>query len=116
MESEWIQPVSLYDTGSRSLIAAMASRATEFFRIVNLKQFFARVTDESVRQIVGLLAGTARRHVRRFDHQRFARAQVANFTTIDNAVLIYVNLMPENCVVKSILILANQIIDILSWQ
>src|SRR5436309_8127551 len=94
----------------------MASRATEFFRIVNLKQFFARMTNESVREFIRLFAGTTRSHVGCFDDQRFARAQVANFTTIDKTILINVNLMTQNGVIKSILVLAYQFIYIFSWQ
>jgi len=52
MQPERIQAVGLHRARRRAAVAAVTSRAAEFFRIVNLQQLFARMADERRGQIV----------------------------------------------------------------
>ena len=74
------------------------------------------MTDKSRGQIVRLLARPTGRHVRRFDVDRFTRAEVANFTSIDYAVLVDVDLVTKNRVVERVFVLLDQVVDALLRQ
>ncbi len=113
MQPEWIQSVRFLDRRSRPAVATVTSRATKLFGIMNLQQLFTRMADKCVSEIVRFFPGTTRSHVCRRDSQRLARAEVTNLTTIDDAELVDVKLMAKNRVVKSALVLSDQIIDIL---
>ena len=104
--------MAFFHARRRAAIATVTSGTTKFFGIVNLQQLFTGVTDEGCCELVGLLPGTAGRHVRSFDYEWLARAEVTNLATIHDAVLVDVNLMTENCVIEAILVFCDQVIDV----
>src|SRR5258708_2117578 len=96
--------------GRRAAIAVVTGRAAKLFGIVNLQKLFARMTNESDGQIIGLLAG--RRHVLLSKRQRFAGAEMANLTAVHDAVLINVELVIQDRVVEGAVVLSNQVVDV----
>src|SRR5437588_6465167 len=95
MQPEWILTVGLHGARRGATVAAMTSRAAEFLRVMNLQQFFARVTDKCSRPFIRFFAGALRRNIRRLDCEGLARSQVTNLATIYNGELVDVDLMTE---------------------
>src|SRR5438309_1768668 len=117
VQPEWILAMRFHDAGRGAAITAVTSRTAELLRIVNLQEFFARVTDKSVRQIVQLLLARAGgRHIGRVYCERLARPQMTNLATVYDRKLVDVDLMAENCVVERVLVLPNQIVNVLLRQ
>src|SRR5215472_11958988 len=91
--------MGLVFAGRGPAVAPVTSGTAKLVRIVKLKQFAIRVTGKRLCQRVGLL-GSDRHHVLRFDLERLARPQVADFAAIDDVVFGYVYLLAQDRVIK----------------
>ena len=106
-----VTAMTLHFAGRRAAVAPMTTGTTKALRIVNLQQFFIRMTHKRPRQAVRLLAWTIRRQVRRLQIQRLTNTDMTNFTTIDDVSCINTDLMAQNRVVE-IVHLPDQTIDL----
>src|SRR5690242_10496159 len=78
----------LHAAGGAS-IALVTGRASELFRIMRSQQFLVWMTDKGLRVLIRLLART---HRSGSDLERFARAHMAGFASVDDVRVGHVNL------------------------
>src|SRR5207253_9657352 len=111
VQPEWILAMRFHDAGRGAAVTAVTSRTAELLRIVNLQEFFAGMTDKSVRRIVQLpLARAGGRHIGRVYCERLTRPQVTNLATVYDRKLVDFDLMAENCVVERVLVVPYPIV------
>src|ERR1700758_332330 len=77
-----VSTMSFFDAGGSSTIALVARRTAELLGIMNSQQVAVGMTGESARVLIRFLAG--QRHGSRGEVDRFANAEVAGLTAVDN--------------------------------